>query len=161
MSQYEALYILPGTITEAETEPLLAKMKDIISGSGAADVTVFPQGKHRLAYPIRHIRYGYVFVVHFSADKKDIPSMQERLRLLSEPLRVMITLRDAHISGDPVVRYMREEQVEKAPVAAEIALEQVPVSIKEEKEKEEPVAVSAEDIDKQLDKILSADLGNV
>jgi ribosomal protein S6 len=162
MTQYEVLYVLPGTVTEAETEPMLKKMTDILEGSGAEGFTLFPQGKHRLAYPIRHIRYGYVYVGRFRAEKSAVPAMQERLRLLSEPLRVMISAQNPHLSGDPVVRYMREEVAEKTPATPEIALDQVPTAKKTETKEREPVVeVSAAEIDKQLDKILDTDLQSV
>lgn len=94
MTNYELLFILPGTLSEDETAPFVGKVKEILESNGANKLTVDDLGKSRLAYPIKHIRYGYFYLAHFQAEKTDVIKIQDKLRLVRELLRALVSKYD-------------------------------------------------------------------
>ena len=95
MQNYELLFILPGTMAESETAPIVTKVKELIERNHGENIEVETMDKKRLAYPIKHIRYGYFFLVFFKAEPKDAHQMRSDLRLLPELLRGVIQKHDS------------------------------------------------------------------
>lgn len=91
MNNYELLVVLPGTLAENETAPIVEKVKQLLLGCQAVDLTIKDEGKSRLAYPMLHIRYGYFYLVHFKSETANVKIMEAKLRLMSELLRALIT----------------------------------------------------------------------
>jgi small subunit ribosomal protein S6 len=98
MKYYELLCILPGTLGEDEVAPAVEEVKTLLAANGATTITSEDKGKSRLAYPIKHIRYGYAIVVVFQAERNALPVIQAKLRLINNLLRAMIN------EFDPVAR---------------------------------------------------------
>ncbi|PIR03236.1 MAG: 30S ribosomal protein S6 [Candidatus Magasanikbacteria bacterium CG11_big_fil_rev_8_21_14_0_20_43_7] len=98
MKQYELLVVLPGTQAEAEVSQIIGSVKEIVEKNGGEHIVTHDRGKSRLAYPIRHIRYGYFHLIRFTAEGDTIPRIQKELALMPEFLRTLIT------SFDPVQR---------------------------------------------------------
>ncbi len=94
MKQYELLCILPGTMEESAIAPYIHEVQTMIEKQGGQNVAVQLRGKSRLAYPIKHIRYGYFSVLQFEAEGEAIPEMQKELGLMRELLRSLITAYD-------------------------------------------------------------------
>lgn len=90
MKYYELLCILPGTLGEDEVGPLVQEVKTLLADNGATDISSEDRGKSRLAYPVKHIRYGYSIVLAFQAERQALPVIQAKLRLVSNLLRAMI-----------------------------------------------------------------------
>jgi small subunit ribosomal protein S6 len=97
MKQYELLFIIPGTLTEEEVQPLVATVESELTAIEASDVVLSNLGKAKLAYPIRHIRYGYFYNVVFSADPSTVPALVHKLNLQRNYLRVLLST--ATVSG--------------------------------------------------------------
>lgn len=91
MNNYELLVVLPGTLAENETAPIVEKVKQLLLDCQAVDLTIKDEGKSRLAYPMLHIRYGYFYLVHFKSETANVKIMEAKLRLMSELLRALIT----------------------------------------------------------------------
>ncbi|HOX60544.1 MAG TPA: 30S ribosomal protein S6 [Candidatus Magasanikbacteria bacterium] len=87
---YELLFILPGTLTEDEVVPNVAKVKSVLESGKAENIQVTDMGKNRLAYPIKHIRYGYFEMARFEADSLDVVAISNKLRLMPELLRTVV-----------------------------------------------------------------------
>ncbi len=98
MKYYELLCILPGTLGEDEVGPLVQEVKTLLTDNGATNISSEDRGKSRLAYPIKHIRYGYSVVLAFQAERVALPVIQAKLRLVNNLLRAMIN------QFDPVMR---------------------------------------------------------
>ena len=79
MNHYELLFVLPGTLSENETEPLVNKIKTIIEKNGGQKLTVAELEKRRLAYPMKHIRYGYFGLAYFEAEPEMVKKMEQDL----------------------------------------------------------------------------------
>ena len=170
MKNYELLFILPGTLTEDEVKPLVEKIKTIVTENGGENLVMKDLGKNRLAYPIRHIRYGYFNLCRFEAEVDKIDEIKNKLSLMSEPLRVLIQsfnpeeqkeIKLEHFTTAENARAPREE--EKPRRHQDASLEQVPVSKKpkEIKDSAPKKKVTLEEIDKQLDEILDNEISDV
>ena len=111
MKQYELLCILPGTMEESAIAPYINEVQKMIEKQGGQNVAVQLRGKSRLAYPIKHIRYGYFSVLQFEAEAEAIPEMQKELGLMRELLRSLIT------SYDKDARAAYQKQVGRSDTA--------------------------------------------
>lgn len=94
MKKYELLFVLPGTLSENEVFPAAEKIKSIVEKSGGKNIKMQDLGKSRIAYPVRHIRYGYFQLCNFEAEPKDVSEISNILRLMPEVLRAMINTRN-------------------------------------------------------------------
>ena len=97
MQNYELLFILPGTLSDDEAKPLVEKVKQVVEDSGAVNLELKELGKSRLAYPMKHIRYGYFNVIRFEADGKQVEKIKAELRLVSGLLRALVTKYDPKV----------------------------------------------------------------
>ncbi|OGH58718.1 MAG: 30S ribosomal protein S6 [Candidatus Magasanikbacteria bacterium RIFCSPHIGHO2_01_FULL_33_34] len=182
IKQYELLFILPGTLAENEVVPVVDKVKEAVQKGGGTDIKVKDLGKSRIAYPIKHIRYGYFQLCTFDAETTDIKTIRENLGLMSEMLRVVLKLAGSSESipdkisaiSDVTVRDTTEstktttnEEVVKPREDIE-ASHQIDVkkSVKTEAKSKENTEtkvenIKMEDIDKKLDELLGNNLGDV
>lgn len=162
MKNYELLCVLPGTLSDEEVTPVIANVVSIIEENGGSNVKKEDRGKSRLAYPMKHIRYGYVHIFTFEAETASIPAIQAKLRLESSLLRAMINV------FDPA---MREEKKQRL---AKLALEKTDIAPKVEEPKVEavektveadgtdkPTEQNMEEIAKKLDKVLDSAIGDI
>ncbi len=139
MQNYELLLILPGTLSEDEVEPLLEKVSKIIVDAGGANFLVEKLEKRRLAYPIKHIRYGYFNLAYFDAEPEVVVSIQKKLVLIPELLRALVQKHDPAKQKSRVIQFglpmggqNREESTYSNFRAS--ANESRPVEVKIEKE---------------------------
>lgn len=102
MQNYELLFILPGTLSDEETAPLVEKVKGIVEKNNGKEYSLEVMDKKRLAYPIKQIRYGYFYLAFFQAESKEVEQMQKELRLITELLRVLVQ------KYDPKTQTMRK-----------------------------------------------------
>ena len=162
MTNYEMLVVLPGTLTEAEANPVIQTIKETVEKQGATELVVNDMGKSRLAYPMKHIRYGYYYILQFAAETKAIQEVQNRVRLVSNVLRM--TLR----TYDPATQTVDKTKLTLTPLAAVVTLDDSREPSREpRRESSKPVAVPAvettepkakavsmEEIEQKLDQIL-------
>ena len=106
------LCVLPGTLAEDEVQPLVDSVKKIVTEQGGSELTVEDQGKSRLAYPIKHIRYGYFSLFTFQAEAEHIPAIQAKLRMERQLLRSVITLfnPETREAMEKVMKKMQQKQ---------------------------------------------------
>ena len=171
------LVVLPGTISEDEVAPAIAQVQETLEKHGAESVSIKDMGKSRLAYPIKHIRYGYFQLVNFSIETTKLAAAERDVRLLGNLLRTVVTVGTTAqvdsitLASDPTAlsappkesrrdekprrRGKKDdaseepaEKVEKTDVAADIAAnKETEQTEKQESPKEE--LASAEDTAKQ------------
>lgn len=151
MKKYELLLVLPGTLDEKEAETRSNEVLSLLKES-SKDAEVAPMGKMRLAYPIKQIRYGYFYTIIFSVETKDLKAIQEKLGLMRDLLRAMITDYNPKYTPAQKLSYpaangenndFRTENVEHKA---------------EKAEKPAEAKISVQEIDKKLDEILSGDI---
>ncbi|MFH1286239.1 MAG: 30S ribosomal protein S6 [Candidatus Magasanikbacteria bacterium] len=188
MKHYETMCVIPGTLSEEETAPIMEKVKSIISSEGGEEISIEEKGKSRLTYPMKHIRYGYFYIVQFQSEPSTVSSIENKLGLIPELLRHLINNFDPKRRADNEASLqnlqkrkamdfskpqeaIKEEVVEEKVKESVLEMEEVKEVI-EEKKTEEPVEeapakeekrekVDMEEIGKKLDALLDGDLGNV
>lgn len=163
MPKYELLCVLPGTLAENELPAQIDILTATITEQGGKDVVVHEIGKNRLAYPMKHIRYGYFYRIVFSIEAGTIPSLQTKLSLSTDLLRAIIHnySEEKHNAYSARLNEMRLHSEKTQPAATE----------EEEQTEEQHVAVAPEapeaeetttivDIDKKLDEILDQSIAD-
>ncbi len=91
MKKYELLLVLPGTLDEMEAKTRSNEVIDLVK-EFSQDVEIDEMGKNRLAYPIKHIRYGYFYTIVFSAETDGLKKLQDKLALQRDLLRSIISI---------------------------------------------------------------------
>lgn len=191
MNHYELLFILPGTLDENEAKPLVDKVRDIVEKNDGKNLTIGELDKRRLAYPMKHIRYGYFGLAYFEAEPIKVKKMEAGFGLDRDFLRTFVkkinpnvhTLKQINFGQVPTVNteapaYKKtqeeefatikkvEETSEVSPVVEE-NLDEVKTEEAVEEKKTKKISakkeekVNLDDIDKKLDEILDIDLNKV
>lgn len=177
MTYYEMLCILPGTLTEDEANKSLEQVKAVLEKHGVADIAVQQMGKSRLAYPIKHIRYGYFQLFYFNTEPNVVNEVRNKVALSPNVLRVMVqtTSQGAASKSGRYTLNLEAEAVPReeesapvrpafcgaAPVVHETALREETPVVEQPQPLKPTKPVSMEDIDKKLDEILQNDLSSV
>jgi small subunit ribosomal protein S6 len=175
MSEYELMYIVPTSFTEEELGTVEAHVAELFTKYGATLERTNRLGKLRLAYPIRHERFGHYVLARFKAEHSAVAGVEEGLRLnQKEILRHMIVR--AEDVGDAKFTMVQFQEVQvdggerrRRPGQKEKTEEKT----RDEKEMKEGVAaleggkaveletkietLSAEDLEKKIDSALYSD----
>ena len=106
MKNYEILCVLPGTLAETEVEEVSKKVFSVLEENGAKNSQVEDMGKSRLAYPIKHIRYGYFRLFRFEAETSVVKNVEDKLRLFPELLRAITHVYDPSKVSDKKINYV-------------------------------------------------------
>jgi small subunit ribosomal protein S6 len=185
MQNYELLLVLPGTFSEEEVKPVVDQVVVVLTEAGAQGIIMSDKGKSRLAYPMKHIRYGYFQLGYFEAEPASAPIIQSKLRLMSSLLRVqlnkfsdkavrreekMVAISDVTIRSGNTEKPVRSVEREKKGSAEERAISEVRPIKSTDKKKAAPTKgrvetkvenVKMEDIDKKLDELLDSGISDV
>jgi len=147
MQKYELLLILPGTLDDNEAEKRLGEVVEVVK-EHSGDVETNNQGKNRLAYPVKQIRYGYFYTIVFEAEPAKARELQDKLRLMRDLLRAMITHFNTNVSTSQKINYTTNA------IGVTTMQEQEEPAKREEKKEE----IDVEDINKKLDEILDGNI---
>ncbi len=180
MQHYELLCVLRGTLSEDELLPVLQKIEETIVSQEGKMSAKHDMGKRRIAYPMKHIRYGYFHLALFDATPSVVPSIQEKLRLMPELLRCVIRVYNPKVDegkgvmlGQVIDEITRRDDMERperkessskrhhSTQPQEESMQQGAAASLEPEAVEKESAVSMEDIDKKLDELLQSDLDKV
>ncbi|OGH71516.1 MAG: 30S ribosomal protein S6 [Candidatus Magasanikbacteria bacterium RIFCSPLOWO2_01_FULL_43_20b] len=183
MQNYELLFVVPGTMSEDEVSPIVEKVKKAVLDNAGVNWGLETMEKRRLAYPMKHIRYGYFYLAFFQAEAEAVVKMRNELRLMPEMLRALVTKFDPEkqkirriefgttpTPGIEVVKNTVETLAMEAAanvgptvVAAPEAVERIVEPVQEEKVSAKKIKkpMDLAEIDKKLDEILDLDLTNV
>jgi len=92
MRNYEIMFIVKPTLSEAEVKKVVTNFKKVITENGSKVTDVKEMGQRELAYEIKKFKSGYYFV--FEVEAKDDKAIKEfdRLGLISsDMIRHLIT----------------------------------------------------------------------
>ena len=171
-------------MAEDETAPVIEKVKQLVVNNGGTDWELEPLEKKRLAYPMKHIRYGYFYLAFFRAEPAAAAKVKTELRLMPELLRSLVgkfnpeKQKQRRIDfgqllplGAETVRPSANIEAVAMGVGTEQTIASIAQPVKEvvhEDAIEEKAAVKKikkpvdlDEIDKKLDEILDLDLGSV
>ncbi len=169
IDHYELLYIIPGSLPEAEVPQNIAKVSALLAEFGAQVESQEELGLRKLAYKIKQEKQGFYVCVVFEMAKKMLPQLNAKLGLLPEVLRFLVIKTKKITAADKAQAAAVQEKI-KAKKTEKIKKELAAQEATEAKEKEEikktpaPVAppkdgkVSMEDLDKKLDEILDQNI---
>ncbi|HLD61063.1 MAG TPA: 30S ribosomal protein S6 [Patescibacteria group bacterium] len=104
MQKYELLFILPGTLDDKEADARSQEIVQLVQNN-SEETELVTMGKNRLAYPIRHIRYGYFYTVLFSAEPEQVQTLEEKIRLMRDVLRTMISYFNTRFTASQKITY--------------------------------------------------------
>jgi len=107
---YELLYLIPAPLTEKDLPNVSKKVKKLIEQLGGKISKEENLGNKKLAYPIKHIYRGFYLLLNFEIDPKKLKELDQKLKLMSEILRYLIT---KAIKVKKVVRSPRKKQEEQ------------------------------------------------
>ena len=157
--QYELMYIIPATKTEAEAQTVKGEVDSLLSKYAESVLRNELLHKLKLAYPISGVRYGYFVLVVFEAETEKIRHLDEELRHHKDVLRHLLTVA---VSGAdkaeirlseyevPDTESRKKAEDKKPPVRQQIISGDAPI-----------VQLTDEQLDKQLDKILESDIDKI
>lgn len=114
MHPYDLLYIIPAVMTDSEAETVAAKVTEMIKATGAAITRTENLGKLKLAYPIKHQKYGFYMLTQFDAEPGTVAKLENDLRLNENVLRHQLTTR---LTGSEKTIYKLEAY--KSPISEE------------------------------------------
>lgn len=149
---YEILYIIPAKYSDTETEEINKKIPLILEKAGASIVKIDNWGKKKLAYQIKHFRYGYYTLIVFSAPAEALQEITRKLNLNQEIIMFQIV---KEIEWNcPKPSDDKKEEVKKEKPAEDDKKEEKVAEKPKEKKKEKKKA-SIDDLDKKLDELLN------
>jgi small subunit ribosomal protein S6 len=90
LRDYELMWILPGTSTEAEGEESMEKMKGLITENGGELKSVALWGRRTLSYPIQKNREGAYYLAKFSIDGSATPAIDRALNADQSVIRHLL-----------------------------------------------------------------------
>lgn len=168
MQKYELLLILPGTLNDQETEARSQEIVNLVK-EFAENVELQTMGKNRLAYPIKQIRYGYYYTITFDAAVEKLQIIQQKLGLLRDVLRAVISHFKTGITAQQKIAYSTDnagvttmsERAPEMPAMAPVVAQ--PVMEKPAAEPTSNVAraidkLDLDQINKKLDDLMSGDV---
>ena len=175
IKHYELFYVFPGTLSEEELPKSCTAVLDILKKQDVSDVATTDMGKTRLAYPIKHIRYGYFYTTTFKVDTEKIALIKKKLDIEPSLLRSMVHLYDETEVSDRdkkvdamrkrSAKYSKKSTPEKDTPKESVSEKKDPNKKSETKDDKKTTGakkVSAETISKKLDAMLDAgDIANI
>ena len=103
---YDALFIVPASLTESELEQLKSTITGQVTELGATINRVDDLGVHSFARPLHTTRErsGRYVRVNFTADPQVEVQVRPKFRLREEILRMMVTTAPLRMAGEEPVR---------------------------------------------------------
>ena len=107
---YELLYLIPAPLTEKDLPNVSKKIKEIVEKLGGKISKEENLGNKKLAYPIKQIYRGFYLLLRFEIDPKNLKELDQKIKLMPEILRHMVT---KAIKIKKVINFSRKKQEEK------------------------------------------------
>lgn len=183
MPRYELCYILAAQVSDDQVPGVASQIRQFVTDFGGTEVQEEQLGKKKLAYPIKKTRNGFYVVVQFTMDSRKVNELDAKIRTqTSTIIRHLLVNLDEHIRRteiDTVAQSKLSKRPEDgsegespAPAVAPAAVPTVSAPVEtpamatvetpaieiETAPKKEPVAISSEDLDKQIEAALSEDI---
>lgn len=154
MSQYyEFLGIIPGTLAENEVSAVIKKITDFFIAQKGEVTYQDNFGRKKMAYPIKHLRHGYYFLLELNLEPEKLKNIEEKLKIDENLLRFIF------IKTKPKTREEREK--EKTRMQATPEKDKRERDNRDRGNKEVTTSdklqnkISLDELDKKLDEILS------
>lgn len=181
MSRYEIMYLFSPKIKDEDLNPLVEQMRTLITKHKGKIVEELDMGKKKLAYPIKHFRHGFYYVIYHDMPTEKISALEKDLRLSDDVLRYLLVKHDerSYKALSEQKKRASEAELEKKAegkdqdepkeekTETKPSVEEKPTAKDTKKRDDEKKARKAEDkkekakldeLDKKLDEILDEDI---
>lgn len=173
---YELLLLIAGTMTDEEAAMIVDSVKTLLADMGATMTHDAILGRRNLGYSVAKSRTGVYGLFEFDLLKKQLPAIQEKLRLRKDITRFLIIKKtvltaEEIAENERIAKKITERRLAKKAAAdvAAIAAQPIEQEVKKEVAPSEIADVAApkpenrpkktlEDIDKEIDRILGGDI---
>lgn len=92
MKPYEIVLTFPGTLTEEEGAAKLNEVSTLLSTQGAQVLTLNNLGKHRLAYEVDGLRFGWFVHGTMELEPAAVAELEQMLKRHPSVIRLMIRM---------------------------------------------------------------------
>ncbi|MCU0315965.1 MAG: 30S ribosomal protein S6 [Fimbriimonadaceae bacterium] len=96
--KYEALYIVPASLTDAEVQEVADNFKGIVEKNGGTVESAGLWEKRKLAYEIGNHKEGNYILMHFEAPSQVPAELNRLMRINDQVIRHTILLREEVVS---------------------------------------------------------------
>lgn len=156
---YEILFIVPAKYSETEVEDINKKIPAVLEEFGASIKKIDNWGKRKLAYQIKHFRYGYYTLIIFSAKTEALEKINKKLNLNQDIIRFQIvkeiksSRKAVTVEGDDYIVNKGDgnKEKKKTKVSSAVAIKKVTEKKKAGEEKE-AASTASEKIEKKKEK---------
>ncbi len=145
---YETTFIVNGSLDDAQTEAVIAKVQEIITKNGGEVVSLIRWGRKRLAYPIHHKNNGFYVNCEFNAYPQFIQEFKRFYFLEENIIRYLLIVVTKNMLKAKVVKPFVLEPI---VVASETAIEEIIIKEELENAKEEIETPLTHELHKQQD----------
>lgn len=90
MTKYEIAYILSTQVDDESRKSTISFMEDLLTKTGATNVSTEVLGERKLAYPVNKKEFGYYVFTTFEMDGKNLTEIERRLNIAEDILKYMI-----------------------------------------------------------------------
>ena len=160
MRRYETVFIVNPELSEEQRQPVLDKLKGLVSQDQGMLVKFDEWGHKRLAYEIKKHTRGYYVLMEFCGDGALVKEIERNMRLDDRVLKYMTVLKDKAVDVEAVkaeIEAAKEQESKPEPaeqavgegedkrdseptetVEAPVSETKVPENMPETSEQEEP-----------------------
>jgi small subunit ribosomal protein S6 len=117
MNRYEIMYLVSPKIKDEDLSPLIEQIRTLITKQDGKIFAEEDWGKKKLAYPIKHYRHGFYYIVYADIDPLKIKDLEKDLKLSDDILRYLI------IKHEPQTWQAIEDQKKRAAAKSVAATE--------------------------------------
>ena len=153
---YEILAIIPSKFSDTEVDGAAQNIAKLLETGGAKVEKTQNLGKLKLAYPIKHVRFGTYVLFYIEAVEEAVQKIDQTLRLADEVLRHMIVVRP---EGIPTFTFRMSAYQQPLTPEGRRAGDREERPARQERATAEPEKrMSTEELNDKLDQILDSDI---
>jgi len=115
MRKYETIFILDPDLEEEQTQPVIEKIKGIITQTQGEILKVEDWGKRKLAYEVKKKPKGHYFLLHFLGSPALLSELERNFRVMDAVIKfqsVRLDDRQASSSQAPIMEETPEGESE-------------------------------------------------
>ena len=94
MNKYESCIIIVPTLTDDETQGIIAGVKEKITATGGVVISTEEMGKKKLAYEIKKNSEGYYVLFNFEIEPPQIAELERYFRIKEEIIKFIVVRKD-------------------------------------------------------------------
>ncbi len=164
MPRYELCYILAAQVSDDQVPTVTAQLKQFVEDFGGTEIQEEQLGKKKLAYPIKKTRNGFYVVLQFTMESQKVNELEAKIRTQTATvIRHLVINVDEHLKRSEKDKVAQSKLSHRPEPGDEAYVAPVPTSkpaakAQEAAPKQEPIDITTEELDKQIEAALSEDV---